>query len=81
MHIFVILINVLKGFDLEIEDMLIFVIINHCCGVFFSCPSQTSVSRQCPFSLDFLMIKSGFLYDEICSFSVQISSCGCFCLC
>ena len=32
MHIFVILTNVLKEFDLKIEYLLIFMIINHCCG-------------------------------------------------
>lgn len=38
MHIFAILTNVLKEFDLKTKDMLIFVIINHCCGAlgFFS---------------------------------------------
>ncbi len=34
MHISVILTNVVKEFALKIEDMLIFVIINHSCGVF-----------------------------------------------
>lgn len=85
MHIFAILTNVLKEFDLKIEDMLIFVIINHCCVCFFflwffpEVNVQTMTEYYEAFSLGFLVIMSGFLYAELCYFSVQISSYGyCF---
>lgn len=56
MHIFAILTNVLKEFDLKTKDMLIFVIINHCCGAlgfFLNCPLQRSLCKQWEYYKDF----------------------------
>lgn len=78
MHIFAILTNVVKEFDLKTKDMLIFVIINHCCGAlgfFLNCPLQRSLCKQWSTIRTFPIFLSAFVFAELFSFFCLCCSC------